>query len=149
MSEQPQTARSYRGAVVDDNAIVSINLKWLGQLLVLVGMLVYGYWRIESRLGQLEDKMVTSDVKIEDLLEKHMVEEKLQRERLEEKVSFMKRNLTSTHFHGVNGRRNKCAIYATFGVNNGRFSSHVCRIWDDWCGRLYVRVHGVSECQTS
>ena len=51
-------------------------------------MLVYGYWRIESRLGQLEDKMVTSDVKIEDLLEKHMVEEKLQRERLEEKVSF-------------------------------------------------------------
>ncbi len=88
MSEQPQTARSYRGAVVDDNAIVSINLKWLGQLLVLVGMLVYGYWRIESRLGQLEDKMVTSDVKIEDLLEKHMVEEKLQRERLEEKVSF-------------------------------------------------------------
>ena len=75
MSEQPQTARSYRGAVVDDNAIVSINLKWLGQLLVLVGMLVYGYWRIESRLGQLEDKMVTSDVKIEDLLEKHMVEE--------------------------------------------------------------------------
>ena len=88
MSEQPQTARSYRGAVVDDNAIVSINLKWLGQLLVLVGMLVYGYWRIESRLGQLEDKMVTSDVKIEDLFEKHMVEEKLQRERLEEKVSF-------------------------------------------------------------
>ena len=85
---KPETARSYKGTVVDDNAIVSINLKWLGQLLVLVGMLVYGYWRIESRLGQLEDKMVTSDVKIEDLLEKHMVEEKLQRERLEEKVSF-------------------------------------------------------------
>ena len=47
---KPETARSYKGTVVDDNAIVSINLKWLGQLLVLVGMLVYGYWRIESRL---------------------------------------------------------------------------------------------------
>ena len=46
MSDNPKTARSYRGTVVDDNAIVSINIKWLGQLLVLVGMLVYVYWRI-------------------------------------------------------------------------------------------------------
>jgi len=84
----PKTARSYRGTVVDDNAIVSINLKWLGQLLVLVGMLVYGYWRIESRLGQLEDEMLSADVKIENLLDKHMAEEKIQREQLEEKVNF-------------------------------------------------------------
>ena len=85
---EPKTARSYRGSVVDDNAIVSINLKWLGQLLVLVGMLVYGYWRIESRLGQLEEEMVYADVKIGDLLDKHMVEEKIQRTQLEEKVNF-------------------------------------------------------------
>jgi len=88
MSDNPKTARSYRGTVVDDNAIVSINLKWLGQLLVLVGMLVYGYWRIESRLGNLEEAMVTADFKIGDLLGKHIVEETLQREQLEEKVSF-------------------------------------------------------------
>jgi len=85
---KPETARSYKGTVVDDNAIVSINLKWLGQLLVLVGMLVYGYWRIESRLGQLEDEMLSADVKIENLLDKHMAEEKIQREQLEEKVNF-------------------------------------------------------------
>ena len=85
---KPETARSYKGTVVDDNAIVSINLKWLGQLLVLVGMLVYGYWRIESRLGQLEEEMVSADVTIGDLLDKHMVEEKIQRTQLEEKVSF-------------------------------------------------------------
>ena len=88
MSAKPETARSYRATVLDDNAVVSINLKWLGQLLVLVGMLVYGYWRIESRLGQLEDEMLTADVKIEDLLDKHMAEEKIQREQLEEKVNF-------------------------------------------------------------
>ena len=88
MSEKVQTARSYKGTVIDDNAVVSINLKWLGQLLVLVGMLVYGYWRIESRLGQLEDEMLTADVKIEDLLDKHMEEERIQRDQLEEKLSF-------------------------------------------------------------
>ena len=85
---KPETARSYKSTVVDDNAIVSINLKWLGQLLALVGMLVYGYWRIESRLGQLENEMLSADVKIEDLLDKHMAEEKIQREQLEEKVNF-------------------------------------------------------------
>jgi len=88
VSEKVQTARSYKGTVIDDNAVVSINLKWLGQLLVLVSMLVYGYWRIESRLGQLEDEMLSADVKIEDLLDKHMAEEKIQREQLEEKVNF-------------------------------------------------------------
>ena len=88
MSEKVQTARSYKGTVIDDNAVVSINLKWLGQLLVLVGMLVYGYWRIESRLGQLEDEMLSADVKIENLLDKHMEEERIQRDQLEEKLSF-------------------------------------------------------------
>jgi len=88
VSEKVQTARSYKGTVIDDNAVVSINLKWLGQLLVLVSMLVYGYWRIESRLGQLEDEMLTADVKIEDLLDKHMEEERIQRNELEEKLSF-------------------------------------------------------------
>ena len=88
VSEEVQTARSYKGTVVDDNAVVSINLKWLGQLLVLVGMFVYGYWRIESRLGNLEEAMVTADVKIGDLLGKHIVEETSQRKQLEEKVNF-------------------------------------------------------------
>ena len=85
---KPETARSYKGTVVDDNAIVSINLRWLFQLLCLVGMLVYGYWRIESRLGSLEEAMVANDIKIGGLLDKHIVEETLQREQLEDKVNF-------------------------------------------------------------
>jgi|TARA_R100001530_G_scaffold110216_2_gene77544 hypothetical protein len=88
MSDEVKTARSYRGTVVDDNAIVSINIKWLGQLLVLVGMLVYGYWRVESRLGGLEDKMLDANEQIGDLLGKHIVEERAEREELAEKVNF-------------------------------------------------------------
>tara|TARA_R110002020_G_scaffold130237_1_gene291413 strand:+ start:375 stop:698 length:324 start_codon:yes stop_codon:yes gene_type:complete len=95
---EPKTARSYRGTVIGDNAVVSLNLKWLGQLLVLVGMLVYGYWRIESRLGRLEEAMVTADVKIGDLLGKHIVEETLQREQLEDKVAFYEKELNLNPF---------------------------------------------------
>ncbi len=88
MSDEVQTARSYRGSVVDDNAIISLNIKWLLQLCGLVAMLVYGYWRMESRLGELEDKMAYADEQIGDLLGKHIVEERAEREELAEKVKF-------------------------------------------------------------
>ena len=88
MSDEVKTARSYRGSVVDDNAIISLNIKWLLQLCCLVAMLVYGYWRVESRLGELEDQMASADEQIGDLLGKHIVEERAEREELAEKVSF-------------------------------------------------------------
>ena len=88
MSAKPNTARSYRTAILDDNAIVSINLKWLGQICVLIGMLVYGYWQIETRIRKLEDKMVDANQQIGNLLDKHIVEEKIEREELAEKVAF-------------------------------------------------------------
>jgi hypothetical protein len=88
VNEKPDTARSYRTAILDDNAIVSINLKWLGQICVLIGMLVYGYWQIETRIRKLEDKMVDANQQIGNLLEKHIVEEKIEREELAEKVAF-------------------------------------------------------------
>ena len=88
MSEKPNTARSYRATVLDDNAIVRINLKWLGQIAVLIGMLVYGYWQIESRIGKLEDNVTVANEQIGDLLSKHILEERAEREELAEKVAF-------------------------------------------------------------
>jgi len=93
MSEDVKTARSYRGSVVDDNAIVSINLKWFGQILILVGTLVYGYYRIETRLGILETNFANADERIGDLLDKHIVEERTEREELAEKVAWYEKNI--------------------------------------------------------
>jgi TM2 domain-containing membrane protein YozV len=86
--EQPKTARSYRGSVVDDNAIVSINLKWLGQLLVLVGMLVYGYWRVETRIATLEDEIVTANEEIEELVKKHIQDEDIKMSEMQEQIKW-------------------------------------------------------------
>ena len=88
MSAKPDTARSYRTTIFDDNAIVSINLKWLGQICVLIGMLVYGYWQIETRIRKLEDKVIIADEHIGDLLSKHVMEERAERQELAEKVAF-------------------------------------------------------------
>tara|TARA_R100001594_G_C4048889_1_gene264647 strand:+ start:1215 stop:1538 length:324 start_codon:yes stop_codon:yes gene_type:complete len=86
--EKPTTARSYRTTVIDDNAIVSINLKWLAQIGVLIAMLVYGYWQIETRIRQLEESMVLASGEIGSLLNKHMEEERMERESLEQRVAF-------------------------------------------------------------
>ena len=88
MSEKPNTARSYRATVLDDNAIISINIKWLAQIGVLIGMLVYGYWQIEARIRRLEDSVITQTEQIGSLLDKHILEERVKREELAEKVAF-------------------------------------------------------------
>ena len=93
MSEEVKTARSYRGGIVDDNAVVSINLKWFGQILILVGTLVYGYYRIETRLGTLETSLADADKRIGNLLDKHIVEERIEREELAEKVKFYEKEI--------------------------------------------------------
>ena len=85
MSEDVKTARSYRGGIVDDNAVVSINLKWFGQILVLVGTLVYGYYRIETRLGTLETNFANADERIGDLLDKTSWKKGLREKSLQKK----------------------------------------------------------------
>jgi uncharacterized coiled-coil protein SlyX len=107
VSAKPDTARSYRATVLDDNAIVSINLKWLAQGFVLVGALVYGYWQIESRIKELESKVATADEQIEDLLSKHIVEERSERQELAEKVAFYEKELNLNPFSWGKKKRGK------------------------------------------
>jgi|TARA_B100001939_G_C16838884_1_gene572184 hypothetical protein len=93
-----KTARSYRGALVDDNMVLSINIKWIIQLCVLVGAVVYGYYRIESRLGKLESELVEADSTIRSLLDKHSLEEERQRAELENRISFYEKELNLNPF---------------------------------------------------
>ena len=81
---KPKTARSYRATVVGDNTVVSINLKWAGQVLVLVAGLVYSYLQVENRIRELERRVELSDTNIEELVSKHMIKEEKERaERLQ------------------------------------------------------------------
>ena len=105
MSEKPNTARSYRATVLDDNAIVSINIKWLCQIAVLIAMLVYGYWQVETRIASLENKVTFADEQIGDLLSKHIVEERVEREELAEKVAFYEKEFNINPFSW--GKRKK------------------------------------------
>ena len=94
LSEKPKTARSYRATVVGDNTVVSINLKWLGQMLVLVAGLVYGYYRIETRIADLERRVELSDTNIEELVSKHIIEEEAKIAHMQEQLEWYEKELS-------------------------------------------------------
>ena len=94
MSDKPKMARSYRGAVVDDNAIISINIKWLLQSAVVIAGLVYSYYSVLQRITELERKMSDANTTITELVEKHIIEEKVRYEEMEEELKWYQK-LTS------------------------------------------------------
>ena len=107
MSGKPETARSYRATVLDDNAVVSINLKWLGQIIVLIAGLVYSYWRIETRIIDLEKNVSESDIQIEELVEKHIVEEQKRFAELEEELQWYQKEVNLNPLSWKKRKKNK------------------------------------------
>ena len=93
MSEKPKTARSYRATVVGDNTVVSINLKWAGQVLVLVAGLVYSYLQIENRIKSLEQSMVDASSEISDLMTKHIIEEEAKITQMQQELDWYEKEL--------------------------------------------------------
>ena len=88
MSGKPDTARCYRGTVVDDNAIISINIKWLLQSAVVIAGLVYSYYSVIQRITELEKGMLDANKTITELVEKHIVAEQARYAEMEEELKW-------------------------------------------------------------
>ena len=65
MADEKQGARSYKSEVIGDSMSLTINFKWLIQLIVAVAMMVYGWWQLEARIQDLERNMVVALEEIE------------------------------------------------------------------------------------
>ena len=107
MSEKPKTARSYRATVVGDNTVVSINLKWAGQVLVLVAGLVYSYLQVENRIRELERRVELSDTNIEELVSKHIAEEEVKIAQMEEQLDWYQKELNLNPLSWVNKKKKR------------------------------------------
>ena len=92
-SSKPKTARSYRGTLVSDNAIISINIKWALQALALVAGLVYSYLQIENRIGELERRVELADTEIEELVNKHIENEEAKIAKMEKEIEWYSKEL--------------------------------------------------------
>ena len=90
MADDKKGARSYKGQVIGDNMSIQINFKWLIQLIVVVGMVVFGWYQLETRIQTLERNMVLAMEEIE----LHDQERKLaEKEHIEDMESLLKTEL--------------------------------------------------------
>jgi len=85
-------------AKIDDNFRISLNIKWLVQIIFGVGIIVLGYLRIENRIKELERRIELSDTSIEELVSKHMIKEEKERNQMEERISFFEKELNLNPF---------------------------------------------------
>ena len=88
MNEKPQTARSYRSNVIDDNLVLSFNFKFLVNVLLVGGSILYGWFSLQERITNLEKEVLEAHNEIRNLLSKHQLEESAQLEKLEDKLKF-------------------------------------------------------------
>jgi len=89
----PQTARSYKTGLVDDNLSIHLNIKWLLQICMAVSGVVYGYIQITNRIGDLERRMELADTNIEELVEKHIEQEKIKITKMQEQLEWYETEL--------------------------------------------------------
>jgi len=93
MNEKPQTARSYRSNVIDDNLILSFNFKFLVNILLVGGSILYGWFSLQERITSLEKEVLEANDEIRNLMAKHQLEESAQLEELESKLKFYEKEL--------------------------------------------------------
>ena len=52
MADEKKGARSYKGEVVGDSMAITINFKWLLQIIAATAVVVYSFWRLEGRIQE-------------------------------------------------------------------------------------------------
>ena len=57
MTDEKKGARSYKSEVIGDSMAITINFKWLIQIICLVAIVTFSFWRIEGRIQELERNM--------------------------------------------------------------------------------------------
>ena len=89
----PQTARSIKSGLVDDNWSLHINIRWLLQLCLAISGIVYGYMEITNRIADLERRMELANLNIEDLVSKHIKEEEVKIAQMQEQLEWYQQEL--------------------------------------------------------
>ncbi len=72
MDSDNKGARSYKGQIIGDSMSLTINFKWLIQIIMATALVVYSFWKLEGRIQELERNM---EVALEEI-ELHELERK-------------------------------------------------------------------------
>ena len=98
MADEPKGARSYKGEVVGDSMAITINFKWLLQIIAGTAIGVYSFWKLETRIQALERNMGTATEQVELLNEERRLAEERHKEEMEQELSLLKTELNINPF---------------------------------------------------
>ena len=86
MIDDKKGARSYKGEVIGDSMAITINFKWLLQIIAATAIVVYSFWKIEGRIQELERNMVLALEEIELHEQERQIAEVKHKKALEEQL---------------------------------------------------------------
>ena len=91
-------ARSYKSEVIGDSMAITINFKWLLQIIALVSVVTFAFWKIEGRIQDLERNMLLALEEIELHELERVRSQEAHEKQLEAEVSLLKKELNINPF---------------------------------------------------
>jgi len=91
-------------SIIGDSMLVTINLKWLIQLVVVVAMAVYGFWKLHDRIAELERSLTESVAKIEEIEDERKIEDEEFKKAMEEQILWFEKELNLNPFSWGKGK---------------------------------------------
>ena len=105
MTDEKKGARSYKSEVIGDSMAITINFKWLLQIIAATAMVVYSFWRLEGRIQELERNMVLAleEIELHEQERKHSEQAHVQQ--MEERMLWYESELNLNPFSWGKGKK--------------------------------------------
>ena len=86
---------------------ITINFKWLLQIIAATGIIVYGFWKIEGRIQALERNMVLALEEIELHEQERLQSQQVHVEEMEQRMLWYEQELNLNPFSWGKKRKKK------------------------------------------
>ena len=107
MANDKGGARSYKSEVIGDSMAITINFKWLLQIIAATAIVVYSFWKLESRIQELERNMLLALGEIELHEAERKQAEQAHVEQMEERMLWYESELNLNPFSWGKKRKKK------------------------------------------
>ena len=98
MADEKKGARSYKSEVIGDSMAITINFKWLLQIIAATAIVVYSFWRLEGRIQELERNIIVALEEIELHEQEREQSEQAHVQQMEERMLWYESELNLNPF---------------------------------------------------
>ena len=94
-------------SVIGDSMAITINFKWLIQIIILVSIVTFSFWKIEGRIQTLERNMVLALEEIELHDQERLQSQQVHVDEMEQRMLWYEQELNLNPFSWGKKRKRK------------------------------------------